>query len=171
MARWSAVGRNQTPEECQKALLELKSAPMGWEDTVKTHIFIDFWNFQLSINSLATSAYRVDWQKVSPWLVAESSKILGRSLVYEGTRVYISYSSTSKKDAALRDFAINVLSRFASIQVSLVHRKSLSAATCPTCHKPISFCPHCGLPIAGTIEKGVDTAIVTDMLKLASEDA
>ena len=111
---------------------------MGWEDFVKTHIFVDFWNFQLSINSVATSAYRVDWQKVSPWLVSEASKALKRPLVYEGTRVYISYSSSSKKDAALRDFANNVLSRFAGIQVSLVERKSRGAATCPTCHKPIS---------------------------------
>ena len=83
----------------------------------------------------------------------------------------MSYSPQSKKDAPLKDFATNVLSRFPGIQVSLVERKAQSAPTCPTCHKSIENCPHCGNPIARMVEKGVDTAIVTDMVKFAWEGA
>ena len=84
---------------------------------MKTHIFIDFWNFQLGVNSVATPTYRADWQKISPWLIAQASAAVGRSLIYEGTHVYMSYSPNSKKDAPLKDFATNVLSRFPGMQV------------------------------------------------------
>jgi len=138
---------------------------------MKTHIFIDFWNFQLGVNNVATSTYRADWQKISPWLISQASAAVGRSLIYEGTHVYMSYSPNSKKDAPLKDFATNVLSRFPGMQVSLVERKAQSAPTCPTCHKSIDNCPHCGSPITRMVEKGVDTAIVTDMVKFAWEGA
>jgi len=138
---------------------------------MKTHIFIDFWNFQLGVNSVATSTYRADWQKISPWLIAQASAAVGRTLSFEGTHVYMSYSPNSKKDAPLKDFATNVLSRFPGMQVSMVERKAQSAPTCPTCHKSIDTCPHCGSPITRMVEKGVDTAIVTDMVKFAWEGA
>jgi uncharacterized LabA/DUF88 family protein len=138
---------------------------------MKTHIFIDFWNFQLGVNNVATPTYRADWQKISPWLIAQASAAVGRTLIYEGTHVYMSYSPNSKKDAPLKDFATNVLSRFPGMQVSLVERKAQSAPTCSTCHKSIGICPHCGSPITRMVEKGVDTAIVTDMVKFAWEGA
>ena len=138
---------------------------------MKTHIFIDFWNLQLSINSVATSSYRLDWQKISPWLIAQSSKAVGQPLSYEGTHVYMSYSPNSKKDAGLRDFATNVLSRFPGIQVSMLERKSQNAPVCSTCHQSIVACPHCGSALVRTVEKGVDSAIVTDMVKFAWEGA
>jgi uncharacterized LabA/DUF88 family protein len=42
---------------------------------------------------------------------------------------------------------------------------------CQSCHQPITLCPNCGEVATGTIEKGVDTAIVTDLLSLAWEGA
>lgn len=137
---------------------------------MKTRVFIDFWNFQLSINDI-DPAYRIDWRKVSPWLIGEASNIVGRSLSHEGTQVYMSYDPGNKKDSGLRDFALNVLGRFPGIQVSLLERKARNAPVCPSCHQPIENCPHCGKLMTRTIEKGVDTAIVTDMLKLAWEGA
>ncbi len=138
---------------------------------MKTHIFIDFWNFQLGINSVAPQNYRTDWRKISPWLVAQATSVVGRPLSFEGTHVYMSYSPNSVKDAPLKDFATSVLSRFPGVQVSLVERKAQSAPTCPTCHKPIPNCPHCSSPINRMVEKGVDTAIVTDMVKFAWENS
>jgi uncharacterized LabA/DUF88 family protein len=138
---------------------------------MKTHIFIDFWNLQLSVISAATSSYRLDWKKISPWLIAQASSVVGRTLSFEGTHVYMSYSPNSKKDAGLRDFATNVLSRFPGVQVSLVERKAQTAPICSTCHQPITSCPHCGNVLTRTVEKGVDTAIVTDMVKFAWEGA
>jgi uncharacterized LabA/DUF88 family protein len=138
---------------------------------MKTHIFIDFWNLQLSVISAATSSYRLDWKKISPWLIAQASNAAGRALSFEGTHVYMSYSKNSKKDAGLRDFATNVLSRFPGVQVSLVERKAQTAPICSACHQPITSCPHCGNALTRTVEKGVDTAIVTDMVKFAWEGA
>jgi hypothetical protein len=138
---------------------------------VKTHIFIDFWNLQLSMNSAASSSYRLDWKKLSPWLVDQACGATGRTLSFEGTHVYMSYSPNSKKDAGLRDFATNVLSRFPGVQVSMVERKAQTAPICSTCHQPITSCPHCGNSLVRTVEKGVDTAIITDMVKFAWEGA
>lgn len=109
-----------------------RSAPrslnfLSGRNCMKTHIFIDFWNFQLGVNNVATSTYRADWQKISPWLISQASAAVGRSLIYEGTHVYMSYSPNSKKDASLKDFATNVLSRFPGMQVSLVECKAQSA--------------------------------------------
>jgi hypothetical protein len=138
---------------------------------MKTHIFVDFWNLQLSVNSAATSSYRLDWKKLSPWLVDQACCAVGRTLSFEGTHVYMSYSPNSKKDAGLRDFASNVLSRFPGVQVSMVERKTQTAPICSTCHQPIISCPHCGNSLVRTVEKGVDTAIVTDMVKFTWEGA
>ena len=35
---------------------------------MKARIFVDFWNFQLSLNEVS-SGFRLDWDKLSPWLV------------------------------------------------------------------------------------------------------
>lgn len=50
-------------------------------------------------------------------------------------------------------------------------RKAKTPPTCPTCHQLITICPHCNNRMVGTIEKGIDTAIVTDMISLAWEGA
>jgi uncharacterized LabA/DUF88 family protein len=138
---------------------------------MKTRIFIDFWNFQLSLNDFAPANYRADWKKVSPWLIQQATAIVGSPLTYEGTHVYVSHDPKNKKDRPLRDFALNVLDRFPGIHVTLLERKAKGSPHCPACHQPIDTCPHCGSAVTGTIEKGVDTAIVTDILKLAWEGA
>ena len=43
----------------------------------------------------------------------------------------------------------------------------MSPSRCPNadCHKLITLCPHCQRSINRTVEKGVDTALVTDMIR------
>jgi hypothetical protein len=57
--------------------------------------------------------------------------------------------------------------------VICLERKRKSYAKCPECHRPIDVCPHkdCGKPIVAMGEKGVDTLLATDMIRLAWEDA
>lgn len=89
------------------------------------------------------------------------------SFVYEGTIVY---TSASTKDAAGKKFAkwaTDWLDRQPGIQVELFERQPKAAPRCNVCHKSIAECPHCKGRVAGTIEKGVDTAIATDMIRLA----
>lgn len=137
---------------------------------MKARIFIDFWNFQLTLNEVSP-AFKLDWAKLSPWLVNAASGLIGAPLSFEGTRVYLSYDPRSANDRPLRNWATNVLDRFAGIQVTMLERKPKRPPTCQSCHKAIGTCPHCGSFIAGMIEKGVDTSIVTDLLALAWEGA
>lgn len=134
---------------------------------MKTRIFIDFWNFQLSI----PHDYRLDWMKFSPLLIREASNLIGQSLSFEETRVYLSYNPKNPADRSLLNWAVNMLDKMPGIHTSIFERKPRHSPICQTCHKPIITCPNCGSELKGTIEKGVDTAIVTDLLTLAWEGA
>jgi hypothetical protein len=137
----------------------------------KARIFIDFWNFQLSVINIAGNQYRVDWTKFSPWLIQKARLLIDPGMSYEGTRVYLSYSSGRPEDMKLRDWANNFLDRVPGVDVLMVERKPKNPPVCPTCHRTIDLCPFCNSSTAGTIEKGVDTAIVTDLLSLAWDAA
>jgi hypothetical protein len=54
---------------------------------LRTRIFIDFWNFQLSLNSNVPADYRMDWKAISPWLVAKAEAAVGSELAFEGTHI------------------------------------------------------------------------------------
>jgi len=136
----------------------------------KARIFIDFWNFQLSLIEATNPGYRLDWKELSHWLISETEELIGQTLLFEGTTVYISFNPTTISGKKLRDFATNVLDRFPGVSVNLVERKPRNPPVCPHCHKQIFECHHCGEKMDRTIEKGVDTAIVTDMFRLAWEN-
>jgi uncharacterized LabA/DUF88 family protein len=138
---------------------------------MKTRIFIDFWNFQLSLRGNTMAGYKLDWMKLSPLLIDTASNLIGQQLTFEETFVYLSHNPKNKADRSLLNWATNVLDRFPGVHVKIFERKPKFAPICQNCHRPISRCPHCGEATAGTIEKGVDTAIVTDLLGLAWESA
>jgi uncharacterized LabA/DUF88 family protein len=138
--------------------------------SLRTRIFIDFWNLQLTINEQSEQDYKLDWKKLSPLLIDEAQKLLGTPLHFEGTNVYLSYANTPR-DKKLRNWANNTLDRFPGIRVVAKERKAKGPPTCPNCHKQITDCPYCGGRMIRTVEKGIDTAIVTDMISLAWEDA
>lgn len=141
--------------------------PQG-NQLMQTWIFIDFWNFQLSTNKHAHDRnYRLDWKKLSPFLISETEQLLGGSLQFSGTNVYLSYNSRTKSGKGLLGWAKNTLALFPGISVVDKERSPRHPPTCPHCHKRVTNCPHCGGQMVGTIEKGIDTAIVTDMMRLA----
>jgi hypothetical protein len=127
--------------------------------TPRTRMFIDFWNFQLSLNASAPAGYRMDWKAISPWLIANAKAAVGSGLAFEDTRVYVSTFPGRKGEAVLRDFALNVLVSFPGINVTLIRRKPRNPPVRPSCHRLISTWPHCASPVDRTIEKGVDTAM------------
>jgi uncharacterized LabA/DUF88 family protein len=132
---------------------------------------VDFWNFTLSIAEHSGRQYRLDWKKVSPLLIAEAQSLTGLQLQFEETIVYLSYDPRTANGKNLRNFAINTLDHFPGIRVVDKPRKPKAPPFCSTCHKPITDCPHCGTRLDRTGEKGIDTAIVTDMISLAWADA
>jgi uncharacterized LabA/DUF88 family protein len=109
-----------------------------------------------------------------PWFTTEAAKLLiagGASVSYEGIHVYLSYNPKSDKDKGLKNWASNTLDKFPGVQVTLMERKPKNAPTCPACHDPVTLCPKCKGDMRGTVEKGVDSAIVTDMINLAWENS
>ena len=111
---------------------------------------------------------RIPW---NPKLFEVSVASLGETAVYAGTHVFASFNPLSKKDLKLRRF-LNVMDSFPGYRVIVKERKSLHHMRCPNdgCRFEISKCPHCGQDIRRTVEKGVDTAIVTDLIRLGIDN-
>ena len=137
----------------------------------KARIFVDYWNFQLNVNNYFGKEFRLDWFKLSGLLIKETITLLGTPIEFEGMNVYISYNKDNPGDRSLKDWASNTLDKAPGVDVILKERKPKNPPTCPGCHREIINCPHCGIMMKTTIEKGVDTAIVTDLISLAWENA
>jgi hypothetical protein len=142
---------------------------------VRVRAFIDFWNFQLAVNKWRPN-FPLDWKKLGPWLALRAGDEFvaagqAGNVRYEGLHVYMSHNPLATKDDGLRNWATNVLDRFPGVEVEMKERRPKDPPDCPVCHKPIPTCPHCASSMKRTTEKGIDTAIVTDMIRLAWENA
>lgn len=130
-------------------------------------IFIDFWNFQLSWNEYhqrngVKEIVRIPWK---PLLHETLVHHVDPAAVYAGTHVYASYDPNNAADNALRRF-FNAMDGFPGYDVLVKARKPQGPMKCPKCHKPITGCPHCGQTLQRTVEKGVDTALATDLIRI-----
>lgn len=144
---------------------------------VRVRVFVDYWNFQLRLNELEPDGrFQLDWKKLGPWLskkACETASIEASRAAYEGMAVYSSFDPNTEAGRKLRGWLTMWMDRQPGIDVSARERKAKMPPNCPSCHKPITHCPHegCGKKMAGTVEKGVDTLLVTDMIRLAWEEA
>jgi uncharacterized LabA/DUF88 family protein len=59
---------------------------------------------------------------------------------------------------------------FAGYKVILKERKPANRIRCPQCGKHIDACPHCNERLRRTVEKGIDTSLVTDLLTMSIDD-
>lgn len=133
-------------------------------------LFIDFWNFQLAWNRSmkpepgAELPYvRISWKSLPQVLIGELPSVLGpsASMLYKGTQVYASVDpAAGSRDEKLRGFLHNTLGQMTGYQVQVQDRR----------HKE-EQCPHCSQAIRRKVEKGVDTAIVTDLFGGAINNA
>ena len=140
---------------------------------MRVKIFIDFWNLQLAWNDYhraqgAQNVVRIPW---NPRLYEVLVSSIDKTAIYAGTHVFASFDPLSKKDLQLRKF-LNVMDSFPGYDVVVKERKPLHHLRCPNdgCRLEISKCPHCGQEIRRTVEKGVDTAIVTDLIRFGIDD-
>jgi uncharacterized LabA/DUF88 family protein len=134
---------------------------------MRARIFIDFWNLSLGAKSSWSSAYRINYENLPSVLCGQTSLILGAKASYEGTYVYASVDLSSEADKRLNKFLRENLDHLPGYQVRVFKRRPKHPPKCPSCHKKIATCPHCGNGMEGTVEKGVDASIVTDMLQHA----
>lgn len=154
-------------------------APRGVAPRIR--IFVDYWNFQLTLNAREEQAtgrpdvrFKIDWRGLPIWLARKASEVTAiANYSFEGAIIYASYNSDSGEGRGFNDWATSWLNRQPGIQVQCHARQPRNPPRCPACHRIIASCPHqeCGAGLSGTIEKGVDTAIATDMIRLAWEDA
>ena len=150
---------------------------------LRIRAFIDYWNFQLSLNEREAAAqgvnefrFTIDWKKLGPWLCQKACGVVGtdpKSSSFDGVIIYASYNPRTDEGRTFHGWAKNWLDRQAGISVVCLERKPRALPKCPICHRQIEFCPYegCKKRIVSTVEKGVDTFITTDMIRLAWEGA
>lgn len=155
----------------------------GSSGKTRVRVFVDYWNFQLTLNEIEAAQkglqdvrYSVDWVKLGRWLAdkaCQAAAIPANEMSFEGVGIYASYNPKTEEGQRFKKWFNTFLNRQAGIDAICLERKSKALPKCPVCHKVITHCPHagCGKPMVLTVEKGVDTLIVTDMIRLAWEEA
>lgn len=139
----------------------------------RTRIFIDFWNFQLSWNA-TMNPKNCDWRALPAAVLKASSSVLGTvgltdPLDLEETLLYASVDPVG--EAALRGWLTGTIERLPSWRVSIRDRRPQPRRIhCRNCRSTTSACPNCHQQYVAKPEKGVDAAIVTDMLSLAWQE-
>ena len=159
-------------------------APRGARGTrgaPRIRVFVDYWNLQLALNSRegqitgqSDVRFKVDWRGLPSWLARKAAEVTNTTdYSFEGGIIYASYNPGTADGRGFNKWATGWLNRQPGIQVLCHARQPRNPPTCNICHRTITNCPHqgCGAQITGTVEKGVDTAIATDMIRLAWEDA
>ena len=146
---------------------------------MKICVFVDYWNLQLTLNQRLSTQnggrdYRskIDWRGLGPVFSQEAANLIGgvgAAHSYDGTYIYTSYNPKTDEGKKFKNWATGWLDRQPGVNVSARERKPKALPKCPTCHKEITHCPHegCQAPIVQTVEKGVDTLLVTDLIRLA----
>jgi hypothetical protein len=142
---------------------------------VHARVFIDFWNFQLGWNDAAGPGVNCDWKRLPQTLVAATESLLGStgnhaSLSLEETLVHASVNETTEKQ--LHNWLTNFLDQQPSYDVKVRTRRPRPRKVyCRVCRTETSRCSHCDEPFISNGEKGVDAALVTDLLSLAWQRA
>lgn len=127
---------------------------------VAVRVFVDFWNFQLGWNSIypvaaGTPPVKIDWKGLPTILMNELPAALGGAkdqLQFKGINVYASVNpDPNGGDVKLKSFLHKILNQMVGYQVHVFDRKERRT----TDEK--------GNTVIKTVEKGVDTRIVTDL--------
>jgi ferredoxin len=138
-------------------------------------VFIDFWNFSLQWRDRA-GGDRIDWRKVPPVLLREGERQLKSAGLEDGlhleeTLVYASHD-VDERGKRLKNWLDSFLDKQPSFRVQTrVRRSKARSVHCRHCDHSVEKCPNCDEGLRWSPEKGVDTAIVTDLLALAGENA
>jgi NYN domain len=142
-------------------------------------VFIDYWNFQLRLNQLEAREkgvkdyrFKIDWSILGPVLAHQACQAVNiANPVFEGCTVYTSFNPGTEEGKRFHHWATTWLGKQAGMTVEIRERKPKNPPRCPSCYAEIAVCPSCAQPIKATVEKGVDTLIATDMIRLAWEQA
>ena len=140
----------------------------------RARVFIDFWNYQLGWN-VVMNPRRCDRRGLPAALVGATGAQfhaagIADAPVLEETRLYASVDPVGEEP--LRRWLTGTLDRFASWRVEVRDRRPRPKQVhCRECGAVTTSCPTCARPYVAKPEKGVDAAIVTDLLSLAWQEA
>lgn len=149
----------------------------------RVRVFVDYWNFQLSLNDVESKArqqpaarFKVDWRGLGAALARQACDAIGLpagACSFEGAIIYSSFNPQTQTDRGFHKWMTTWLARQPGVQVECRERKRKAAPKCPSCYRRIEHCPYpdCQKQMVATEEKGVDTLIATDMIRLAWENA
>jgi uncharacterized LabA/DUF88 family protein len=145
----------------------------------RVRVFVDYWNFQLSLDrkeaeerGVRDYRFYIDWAELGPWLAMKAcATIRAPQFSFDGVIIYTSSDPRTEAGARFRRWVMTWLNLQPGVAVECEKRKPKAPPTCPECREQIIECPHCRHKIAATEEKGVDTLIATDMIRLAWEDS
>ncbi|MGH9065494.1 MAG: NYN domain-containing protein [Acidimicrobiales bacterium] len=141
----------------------------------RVRVFVDFWNFQLGWNDATSKQEKCDWRALPLVLVNQTAEVfrsagLIADLSLEQTIVHASVDPETERP--LREWLTSFVDRLPSFDVKIRERRSRpKSIRCRSCGTTTSICPSCGHEYVGKPEKGVDAAIVTDLLSLAWQEA
>jgi hypothetical protein len=142
-------------------------------ESTRVRIFIDFWNLQIQWNrthaKLGTvGLVQIPWKDLPGILTAEATP--GQQVKYAGCQVYASIDEEGGKDTGLSNWLQHVLSSYPGYSVEVKKRKLKANVKCSECRSEIATCPKCNKPMRQTSEKGIDAAIITDLLSMAFDE-
>ncbi len=145
----------------------------------RVRVFVDYWNFQLTLNEreakkrgLDDFRFPVDWKALGAWLAGKACNAVNIGAhSFDGAIIYTSHDARTTEGRRFHAWATSWLARQPGVAVESLERKPKSPPKCPSCHETILRCPHCKQAIQAMHEKGVDTLIATDMIRLAWEEA
>lgn len=136
-------------------------------------IFIDFWNFQLAWDK--QKAGPCDWYKLPKVIRDKTSELLvemGLSGELDLEETVLHASVNPLTEVPLRRWLSNTVDRIPSYRVRIRERHRRDRTIhCRECNTDFSDCPNCNEKLTHAPEKGVDSAIVTELLTLAWQDA
>jgi len=143
------------------------------DNRLRVRVFIDFWNFQLGWNDAnrGHNEVPIPWRDLPQILTTEATK--GQSAKFGGAHVYASVNEASPKDRGLNNWLHHTLASYPGYTVDVRKRKPRNRAVrCQEehCKASISNCPSCSAPLRSAGEKGVDAAIITDLIASAFDD-
>ncbi len=144
-------------------------------DRARVRIFIDFWNFQLNWNEYHTivglgKIIYIPWKELPSILVPEAAK--GLPVKFAGAHLYASIDPANPKDRKLNQWLHHTLASYTGYSIDVRERTPRKPVRCQeeNCKAVIKTCPSCNSPLRGTVEKGVDAAIITDLISMAFDD-
>lgn len=139
----------------------------------RVRIFIDFWNLQIQWNKHhskqgTTGLVQIPWKDLPQLLTSEATS--RQPAKYAGCRVYASIDEEGGKDTGLSVWLRHGLAAMPGYSVEVKKRKLKANIKCSACKEELASCPSCKKPMRQTSEKGIDAAIITDLISMAFDN-